>query len=484
MQVLQSSREVLRRIIGYRDWMSFRRDPEGSSQVDVIVCQMIGESVHCVHVRQIPEVKVSDFAINSKQDRENLLPSLGKQCNFVAVLPKSCYVIKTVEIPTVPTEQVTSMLSLEAESLLPKQFGTVEISYRSLPKEKERGSRYEVYICRQKTLVDYLNSMAALGIHPDFVLPSAVAWKDILTNEGSTQLVVAFSNNSKHAEVASLRPDGGISLRTFDDTHDSSFSTVSRGLLECIRSELTKVSSSSLPITVDWIGGQCPGCFSINGSVVIRDANVLSKLGFDGSASSIDVAPLPYVTAASLLGVKGKGVLHTANLLPRQMVLERLQRSVFKRLLIGAVMVVLAAVLSYVTLRIAILRYERLRADLSGKVALIKTEGEDAGRRVSQLKAIHAMLSTRNDFYGVIEGLYDATPDGITYSHIEVTDSGIIHIRGQSESVSQPFLLPERFEKSSVFSKVVLRNVGQKSKGGGSVTEFSVDCTLERLKTR
>jgi len=128
-------------------------------------------------------------------------------------------------------------------------------------------------------------------------------------------------------------------------------------------------------------------------------------------------------------------------------------------------------------------RYGRVRRSLGERISAIRAEGQTIGRRIEQLRAVRAARSTDRDFYRVLSGLYEATPEGVSYSQVNLGAEGGLHPRGQAESLAMPFLLPERLEAQEAFEQVLLQDAGQVKKAGGSVTEFRIDCRLSRADT-
>ncbi len=449
---------------------------------ELFVCQLVDGVAHCVHIRRGQSPKEAHSkTITSVSEAQQALSGLDKRCPIIAILPKSFYLTKTLEIPKVPLRQVPVMLGLEVEAILSREFGPAEVSYRLLTPEGDNRNRYEVYISRQKVLKNHLNSLADLGLRPDFIIPSAFMWQRVLANSRQVDLFVTFSSATGQIETASSGPDGQMFIRSFPVSDDSLWPSSKRDIVECIRSVFMQSQSKpdSSPLTVGWIGENCPS-FSVNGRVVFRDITQRFVPEQNQKGNKQDPEPLVCITASSLLNGDDAESLRAANLLPRQIMLQHSQRSIHKNLIIGATLVVLGLILVCIALKIAIKRYGTRNTDLSQKIALIRTSGEAAGRKITQLKAIQAALMTKNDFYNVVSGLYSATPHGVTYSHVELKDSGEMTLRGQAESVSLPFLLPEKFESSPVFDNIVLQSAGQKTKGSGSITEFRLTCQLRR----
>jgi hypothetical protein len=162
------------------------------------------------------------------------------------------------------------------------------------------------------------------------------------------------------------------------------------------------------------------------------------------------------------------------------MVLAAKTRMVYRTLAVAAAALLVGIVLLYAALQIAIYRYRGVNEDQAARIGRIKTEGEAVGWQIAQLEAVRSLRASSGDLLDVIAGLTEGTPREISYSDVELLESGDIRLRGQAESVSLPFLLPESLEKQPQFKRVVLQSVGQKHQGAGSVSEFRMDCELSR----
>ena len=97
-----------------------------------------------------------------------------------------------------------------------------------------------------------------------------------------------------------------------------------------------------------------------------------------------------------------------------------------------------------------ITRYESKNAQLAADIAAIQTAGAAIGREIDQLKAVRAATSTQNHFVDVLDGLYKATPQGVSYSQIDLNDDGILRLRAQAKSLSLLLVLPESLEGSLI----------------------------------
>lgn len=232
------------------------------------------------------------------------------------------------------------------------------------------------------------------------------------------------------------------------------------------------------PLVVGWLGSSCP-THPANGRVVFRNMN--EQLGqITGDLGTLESCPLLCAGAESLICSRQEQWIQTSNIAPREIIVRRQQRALYRNMAVGAGAMVLAVVLIHMAFKIGTIRCRNINSRLSGETALIKTEGEAVGWRIQQLEAIRAARATHGDFHDILAGLYGATPEGVTYSYVELAENGRICLRGQADSLSLPFLLPERLERELLFENAALRDAGQTARGTGSVTEFRVDCNLRR----
>jgi hypothetical protein len=444
---------------------------------DVFVCVATGEDIVGVHLRaRGRETDGVVLRLSGAPEDARLLQPVRHGCVVVGLLPKSLYLLRTLEVPRVLPHEVPAMLRLEVAASLPPEIGPVEISYRSIPARKEGYERYQAYIARREDLNQYSEAIGKAGVHPDVLLPSAVCWVELAEFAPGTDLLVAgFGGGSLEvASVAGEEPSVR-SLRRTDGADPSSES--SRILIECIRSLLPQRGDGDSPVAVSWIAGECPQHLA-NGWISFRQ---IAGLGSPpaGVAATGEVERLLQLTARAVARCR-PDTLAAANLLPAD-VLRRQRRSAVRRTaLLAAVCFAAAIAVAFAALRVAVHRGRARTAEVSSQIARIKTDGDAVGRRLEKLEAIRRTRLTRNDFAGVLAALLEATPPEMSYSSVDLTEAGHMRLQGQATSLSLPFLLPERLEKSGLFVDVMLQDAGQTKKADGSVAEFRIDCRLKR----
>jgi len=458
---------------GVNRFRSFLKNSDSERRSELFLCCCAENKVHGIY--RNGSLRAQNVMLPSEQQTVSL--EMLKKCTSILLLPKSHYLVKVLEVPKVVPEEVPAMLRLEVEAQVPPEYGCVEISYRELLSGREGYNKYEVYIARRETLDQKLSELAKYGLEPQTILPTAVAWAALSQLQDRADFYVTFEDKS-HLEVTAFYADGSLAIRTI-----SLASGLERELSDFIRPFLIHSSSGPNPLKVGWIGNDCP--FHMNNDrVIFTDLTYLIR-SEESDVTEIADNTLEQLCSRILYHYKDQRTLHTGNLLPNEKVVQQVQRAVYKRFISAAMVFLFSLLVIYSSLKVAIFRYQRFSSQLSNNISLIKTEGEEVGRRIDQLRAIQNARLTSDDFYDVLAGLYNTTPqNAITYSQVELTDQGMILHRGQAESLSQPFALPEKMEKEPVFEEVLLRDAGQSKRGDGSVTEFRIDCKLKRMKSR
>jgi hypothetical protein len=457
-----------------------KRGRNRSSQIVVYLpCNGVAHGVHLRLNRSGAEVR--QHQVSTAAQAAKVLKEVGDKCPIVAILPKSLYLLRVFELPKVSAEEVPLMLELEASAVLPPEFGAVEVCYRLVAARKEGYERYEACIARREELGAYLSALESLGIRPSMVLPSAVAWVQLLKTAGQADLLIA-ALGSDQLEAVSLASDGTVNIRTITAAGEAEGAErYQRGLVECVRPLLTTRTADASALSIGWIGPHCPSHLA-NGRVTFKDFGEALPL-MPAMTECGEIGVLLCKFSEALVEAVQAGELQTSNLLPSEIRRRRQQSALRKSVLWAASLLVLACALAYVAMRTMVHRYQERIGQLSTKIESIRKEGEAVGRRIEQLEAMRAARVTRSDFQSIIAGLYDSSPPNLTYSGVELDEQGKLRLQGQAESLATAFLLPEQLEKNGTFKEVQPGDASRSRKGEGTVVEFRVDCKLNRKGT-
>ena len=117
---------------------------------ELFVCTADGAGVVGVHVRtRRRRVERQVLRPSGAADGGRLREQIGRACVVVGLLPKSLYLLRTLEVPRVLPQELPAMLRLEVLASLPPEMKVVENSYRLIPARKEGYDRYEAYVARR-----------------------------------------------------------------------------------------------------------------------------------------------------------------------------------------------------------------------------------------------------------------------------------------------------------------------------------------------
>jgi len=393
----------------------------------------------------------------------------------LAILPKSQYLVKTVDVPTVSPRELPAMLGLEIEASLPPEFGLAAISVFPLESAREGRLRFEVYVARDEVLRKLVESLASVGLHPDMILPSAVAWRGVLAERKDVHMLVAELPGNE-METAALLAAGGCTVRTIEGTGHGH--VIAPGVIESIRS-LRAAGNASEHHTVLWCGPAMP-----------RQAiGAVQFEGAFGDGQSVDRATGNAADGASTLALAWRGIanlpaglLGAASLSPRGQEEARQRNVVRRRLFIAAAAMVAAMLGIQLSLWILESRCRRAADDLDKKIAAISRQGEATEQRLKQLSAVSATAGRQEEFQHLLAALYEFTPPGISYSDIVMDANGLVKLRGQGQSMGQLLLLPRALEGKgmSPLTRVAVKDTGWSRNSGGMIAEFKAELTYRR----
>jgi hypothetical protein len=466
-----------------------RRSPDArgkaSPRLPTLLCQLSGEEIQYVSLGQAGAGEPCGAGlITGPVDAAAVLACLGRRRRVIAVLPRSYYLVRSLTLPAMGEEELSSAIRLKVEAGLPRDFGPLEVGYRLLSHDGALCT-YEAYVSRRGELDNYLEALAGRGIRPDLVMPSAAVWPRALRLSG-TDVMVAFSPSTGYVEAALTAGDAGVSVRMLQRTGDELGSEGSARLSECFRSSLADSPEDRgvRELSVGWLGGG-HAALALGDSIHLRDVTGEYALpSWKSPKDGQSCEPLLLILARCLSQDDGGRPCEEANLLPRDEVHYRKRLALYKVLAVASGLAILAVAAIYAALLIASVRYARLNDRLVARTSDIRAEGERVERRVSQLKTILDAEVSGKGFSRILSALAEATPKGVTYSQVSLYDTGEVQLRGNAESVSLPFLLPEMLLREGTFGQAVLTTAGQQKQGAGSTTEFRMDCVLAKGGTK
>ncbi len=417
--------------------------------------------LHAVEVDGNGKAEIVDFSASDSVRK--------KGHSIVVLLPKSQYLVKTVDIPRVAPQELSAILRLEIEASLPPEFGQAEVSFLPLSSDaaSEGRKQFEMYITRNESLRNLTASLVSAGIAPDMILPTVVAWRGVLaSNPKAGMLVVELPNGDM--ETSAAQTDGSCHVRTIENGVDHG-QAIAPGVVESIRSMMASGNGND-PYTVLWCGSSQP-------------QGNLGLVRFESAFGNGDKT----TNGTTSLELAWRGIgklsadgLRTACLSPAGHEEAKRKSIVRKRLITSFAALMLGLLLIQGSLWILSARCRTAAADLDKKIASIQYEGQTTENRLKQISAVAAAQSKQDEFQQLLAALYEFTPQGISYSEIAMDESGQVRLRGQAVSMGQPFMLPSALEGKGPLSRMVVKSAGLSKTAGGTITEFKAELQYKR----
>jgi len=388
----------------------------------------------------------------------------------VLLLPRSHYFIRRLTVPKADPDQTRTMLRLEAQGLLGLEQNGLEIGY--LPVAENAGSNsFELYLARQSVLEKLVGELRSLGVTIDCVLPSAVAWGAVLRACPNLDMLVVAIGSSEYEAVVPMSDGSGFAVRAIPA------SQLNAGLAECVRLARQSISQADRALKVGLLGP-----VELGGNIAgLTFEDVLVGRWPEQSACLSDQAEAPLLACGLAMGYPDQQVgLSDANLLPARIRRGLQIRTLWQRLAASAALVAVGLALAGGALNLSARAHERELANIQSQLDGIGSTGRVIGRQIQQLRlARQATEGTRN-FLMLLDDLEAVTPKGISYSRVELDSAGAVSLQGQADSLSLPFLLPQRLQRRPNLEQVLLRDAAQVKRSGGSEIEFYIEGLLKR----
>jgi len=157
---------------------------------------------------------------------------------------------------------------------------------------------------------------------------------------------------------------------------------------------------------------------------------------------------------------------------------RRKHQSFWKQLKLSVLLYLIGLCLVVFALRLALFRTQSAIGTLDHQLSSTRADGHRIAMALGQLKVIRPIEMSQQVFVSMLESLYQATPQGISYNLVELNANRHLRLRGQAESLSQPFLIPQALEATGVFKNITLRDASRGNRGSGSAIDFSIEAEL------
>lgn len=376
----------------------------------------------------------------------------GETREDIALAPRHSYLVRTLTIPMATPRETLAMVRLTLEASLPASFGAFCVGVLSA--RAVDGGMQQVRCAVGRDDAGSEGSSAAGG--RGRVLPSQAVWSALLEQVREVDAWLLHADGER--EVAVRLASGEVVVRAVRADERS----MPAELLDVLQESGAPPLPARLCAAGDWELGALP-----------PELVAVRPQGLD------DVLHNAHTLATHVVRTwLTRDVMDRAELLSAS---ARQQRDVsrgVRSLTMACGLLLLCGACAAGGFALETRRLERRIDALHAAVKQVEKDGDAAGVRVSQARAVREAARSRLAFFQGLSALHTVTGTGITFTSIASRDGKVLEAAGRAPSVGVPFLLPQQLEQSAVLRGVQLLDASQTQRGEASVVEFRLQCTL------
>jgi len=412
-----------------------------------------------------------------------------KNSNLLFILPQSMVTTKNIEIPSVNSGEINSIVNLQASRHTPFSRDEIQMGYINIGVHKKNYTKVLLAIANKNTLKERLITLQAAGLKFKnvFFSPEGVGpfYSSILklkgksapvgivdVDEDSTNFIVIYRGTAittRNIPVgrAHLQGQGAAAHEQLVDELKNSLDSYIAEDIESapanfvltLDNEETKSLQMNLQQRLNWDVQIVP---YINHVKI--DKNVLNQI----TTGSQRVSFLDVIASAAFARTA------KINMVPEEFQLqksiEEQGREVLKAAIFGFLLLILVGGLfglkiyfKNTYLKNMMSSYEQKRKE----VVLL----ED---RSAKTKILRDFLSSRMVGLDTIKGLYQNIPNEIYLTGVEMDEEGNVRIQGISDVASIVFNLGTSLKESEFFKSVDIKSTTAKKDRGKDVSAFEI----------
>jgi len=421
-----------------------------------------------------------------------------KSSNISLIAPLSSITTKNIEIPSVNSEEIESIVSLQAGRHTPFARDEIQIGYINIGVHKNNYSKVLLVIANKNAIKDQFNTLAKAGIKVSKVLfapegisdfyarglgmsdsPSPTAIIDV--GDKTTELVLmskglTFTSRNIPIGKLTIKEEGEETQKKLIDEISK---TVESSQTEEIISSPEKYVFTSNDEIIRGLQAEMQEKFNWNVEIVSyidkikASRGVVKQITTKFSAHSF----LDIVASASISNSRNK----TINLLPEEITMQEAIAAqgveVFKMAILAFLLM-----LSICGLYTAKIFYQN---NVLQKYNEKYEENKDrvlALERISEsTKVVQRFLFERMSSLQIIDHIYADIPQQIYLTNMNISQDGSIKIEGISDVGSLIHNLVTKFNQSDFFANVNLIATNSRKDRGKDVHAFEITLKLKSL---
>ena len=451
-----------------------------NSQGEFVVCLKTKTDIKCFYF---------DSAEQLREALESRQISAGK---WIIAAPAENCICKELSLPAENFEQAVKMVEFELESLLPLPVNQLVYGCSAIKTDNDIITLM-VYILKVNILENMCSSYKEVGVTPEKISVDNAAincWFnsrrsisavniDILVGQDICMVLFSIEGNLRDTQRVNLR-NGNNScwISEVEEAVDSINKQLpeNRNCLPCVT---IAGCSENIDELKDFLKHK-QDSLAIENITVIQTP-IPNSWADSKNKNTPPKCCLPAVLTTGLIESIEDDRLKYLDLIP-QCQREKARRK--KQIINSFAITMLSAMLLvsfWLCLQAMNWRIDKRCRLLQADISPIEHIADTVESKRQKLKAIQKQFAGRGIISQIFHELYTFSPANISISQLNFkskTDSAIIDIKGQSDSLSDAFEYADSMEQAKLLKEINITNVQQSPVAGGSIVEFKANCII------
>ncbi|GEM_PF-3798545 len=416
---------------------------------------------------------------------QRLVPTVPRPpVRCIAALPRELAITRLVQLPTLNPAELSSMVALQAKTLLPYDVDNAIIEH--VPLWRKEQTTTVLVVAVQRALVEQtLRAFSSVGLtEVELTLTTSglLHWSAAVrqsTREGTVAVVELEATTTEVVIVTdgALRFSRSVPLAIGESATEA---VLPRRWFEEVDRTLESYRQEG--------GDQAPTRFLLTGDPsCIERARQPLEAWFHLPVEVLETwqvlaAPptLPPGAWSSVVGLAlpARG-LPTINLLPLSVRTSQARQHRQRQWVISAWLGLACALILVVLLRVEVQRVARVQQHLEQALATLGPEAHALSRQAHRIRQVESLLHERPDMLWLLRELDQHTPTTIGLTQFLYDRSQGLAIRGSAPAVGEVLTYLTTLEQSPAFRDLRLRYSTQRTTQAGLQVDFEVGGAVE-----
>lgn len=448
-----------------------------------------GEFVVCLKTKTAIKCFYFDSAEQLRGALESKLISVGK---WIIAAPVESCICKELSLPAESFEQAVRMVEFELETLLPLPVNQLVYGCYAI-KTGPDIITLMVYILKLNISENMYSSYKDVGVIPEKISVDNAAigcWFnsrrdisviniDILISQDVGLVLYSVRGNLRNTQRINLKNKNrycwvnevqeaihNINKQLSQDTMCKSNVTIS-GSSENIDKLKVFLKNKQDSLAIE--------------NLAIIQAPIPNSWADSENENTPPKCCLPAVLTIGLVESIEDERLKYLDLVPRY----QREKARKRKLIVNSLTIIILSAALFISLWLCLQamnwRIDKRCRGLQAQISPIEHIADTVESKRQKLKAIQKQFAGRGIISQVFHELYTFSPANISISQLNFkskTDSAIIDIKGQSNSLSEAFEYADSMEKAQLLKGINITDVQQSPVAGGSIVEFKANCVI------